>query len=143
MSKFLILILLIAVMFIGGCIEDTSNQGRGTKYVCPDGSIVSDPSLCNIEETTTTKMTTTTTKDENILKIINNTDSLSATGNSLYIYGEVENRGSCTAIFVKVNVKFYKDNQFVKQYLEMKKMMKKINRFGMRGLLRGLMGGRI
>ncbi len=32
-------------------------------------------------------------------------------------------------------------NQFVKQYLEMKKMMKKINKFGMRTLLRGLMGG--
>ncbi len=32
-------------------------------------------------------------------------------------------------------------NSFIKQYLEMKKMMKKINRFGMRTLLRGLMGG--
>ncbi|MBW1871695.1 MAG: signal recognition particle protein, partial [Deltaproteobacteria bacterium] len=34
-------------------------------------------------------------------------------------------------------------NQFVKQYLEMKKMMKKINRFGMKSLMRGLMGGRL
>jgi len=34
-------------------------------------------------------------------------------------------------------------NQFIKQYLEMKKMMKKINRFGMKGLMRGLMGGRL
>jgi signal recognition particle subunit SRP54 len=34
-------------------------------------------------------------------------------------------------------------NQFVKQYLEMKKMMKKINRFGMKSLMRGLMGGRM
>ena len=33
-------------------------------------------------------------------------------------------------------------NSFVKQYLEMKKMMKKINRFGMKTLMRGLMGGR-
>ncbi len=33
-------------------------------------------------------------------------------------------------------------NQFVKQYLEMKKMMKKINRFGMKTLMRGLTGGR-
>jgi signal recognition particle subunit SRP54 len=33
-------------------------------------------------------------------------------------------------------------NQFVKQYLEMKKMMKKINRFGMKTLMRSLMGGR-
>jgi signal recognition particle subunit SRP54 len=34
-------------------------------------------------------------------------------------------------------------NSFVKQYLEMKKMMKKINRFGMKSLMRGLMGGRL
>jgi len=32
-------------------------------------------------------------------------------------------------------------NQFVKQYLQMKKMMKKVNRFGMKSLMRGLMGG--
>ncbi|HOX44286.1 MAG TPA: signal recognition particle protein [Myxococcota bacterium] len=34
-------------------------------------------------------------------------------------------------------------NQFVKQYLEMKKMMKKINKFGMKTLLRSLMGGKM
>jgi len=34
-------------------------------------------------------------------------------------------------------------NQFIKQYLQMKKMMKKINRFGMKSLMRGLMGGRL
>jgi signal recognition particle subunit SRP54 len=34
-------------------------------------------------------------------------------------------------------------NSFVKQYLEMKKMMKKINRFGMKTLMRSLMGGRL
>jgi len=34
-------------------------------------------------------------------------------------------------------------NQFVKQYLEMKKMMKKINKFGMRTLVRSLMGGKL
>jgi signal recognition particle subunit SRP54 len=34
-------------------------------------------------------------------------------------------------------------NSFVKQYLEMKKMMKRINRFGMKTLMRGLMGGRL
>jgi signal recognition particle subunit SRP54 len=33
-------------------------------------------------------------------------------------------------------------NQFIKQYLEMKKMMKKINKFGMGRVMRGLMGGR-
>ena len=33
-------------------------------------------------------------------------------------------------------------NMFVKQYLEMKKMMKKINKFGMRSVMRGLLGGR-
>jgi signal recognition particle subunit SRP54 len=32
-------------------------------------------------------------------------------------------------------------NQFIRQYLEMKKMMKKINRFGMKTLFRSLMGG--
>ncbi len=34
-------------------------------------------------------------------------------------------------------------NSFVKQYLEMKKMMKKINKFGMRSAMRGLLGGRM
>jgi signal recognition particle subunit SRP54 len=34
-------------------------------------------------------------------------------------------------------------NQFVKQYLEMKKMMKKINKFGMGKVMRGLFGGRM
>jgi signal recognition particle subunit SRP54 len=34
-------------------------------------------------------------------------------------------------------------NSFVKQYLEMKKMMKKINKFGMRTLMRSLMGGKM
>jgi len=34
-------------------------------------------------------------------------------------------------------------NQFIKQYLEMKKMMKKFNRFGMRTIMRSLMGGRM
>jgi Signal recognition particle GTPase len=33
-------------------------------------------------------------------------------------------------------------NQFVKQYLEMKKIMKKVNRFGVKSLMRGMMGGR-
>lgn len=33
-------------------------------------------------------------------------------------------------------------NQFIKQYLEMKKMMKKINKFGMGRAMRSLMGGR-
>ncbi len=34
-------------------------------------------------------------------------------------------------------------NQFVKQYLEMKKMMKKINKFGMGKVMRGMFGGRM
>ncbi|MBN2494158.1 MAG: signal recognition particle protein [Deltaproteobacteria bacterium] len=34
-------------------------------------------------------------------------------------------------------------NQFVKQYLQMKKLMKRANKFGMRTLMRSLMGGRI
>ncbi len=34
-------------------------------------------------------------------------------------------------------------NQFIKQYLEMKKMMKKINRFGMKSMMRGLMKGQM
>jgi signal recognition particle subunit SRP54 len=34
-------------------------------------------------------------------------------------------------------------NQFIKQYLEMKKMMKKINKFGVKSLMRGLMSGRV
>ncbi|HUU00339.1 MAG TPA: signal recognition particle protein [Myxococcota bacterium] len=32
-------------------------------------------------------------------------------------------------------------NQFIKQYLQMKKMMKRVNRFGMKSMMRGLMGG--
>lgn len=44
--KFYIIILgLVSTMLIAGCTSQTQTQ-QVTKYVCPDGSTVSDASLC-------------------------------------------------------------------------------------------------
>lgn len=60
MKKIPIALLLIAVLFIGGCVGgDTTGQSVAKEYVCPDGSTVSDPSFCKAEETATTEETTT------------------------------------------------------------------------------------
>ena len=116
MKKILIALLIIAIFFVSGCIENTSNQNTETKYVCPDGSIVSDPLNCEVEKNTTTEMTTTTIEDEYIIKIIN--VNTSSDTNYLYITGEVKNNGSCPTTFTKVVAKLYKDNQFLKQYYD-------------------------
>lgn len=107
------LMLVLAVIFVGGCTEKEASE---TKYVCPDGSVVSDTSLCNAEKNETIE--TGVTESENVLKIVNNTRSLSPDGNYLYISGIVENHGSCVANFVKVKVKFYKEKQVIEQYFE-------------------------
>jgi len=42
-SKYLLItLLLIGVIFISGCIQQTPKR----EYVCSDGSVVSDPKLC-------------------------------------------------------------------------------------------------
>jgi hypothetical protein len=52
MKRITLVILLISVVFLSGCI---SQSGEKTKYVCPDGSVVSDVSKC--PKTTTTSTT--------------------------------------------------------------------------------------
>ena len=49
--KTIILLLLLMTVLISGCVSQQ-------KYVCPDGTVVSEPSLC---QTTTTMITTSTT----------------------------------------------------------------------------------
>lgn|GEM_PF-2960981 len=112
MRKILAAMLIFAVFLVAGCTEEDT----GTKYVCPDGSVVSEPSLCNVEKNETSVTTTTKAENENIIKIVNNTDALLPGGNYLSITGWVENNGICVARFVKVNAKFYKDEELVKQY---------------------------
>jgi len=51
MKKIVLLTLLVMTILISGCVSQK-------EYVCPDGTVVSGPSLC---QTTTTLMTTTTT----------------------------------------------------------------------------------
>ena len=53
MKRLIILLILMTVVVISGCINQK-------KYVCPDGSVVSDPTLC--PKTTITITTTTTIK---------------------------------------------------------------------------------
>ena len=48
MRKILITLFLIGVLFISGCVQQTPKK----EYVCPDGSTVSDASMCS--QTTTT-----------------------------------------------------------------------------------------
>ena len=48
MKKILILLMLACIITVSGCVEGTTETV--TKYVCPDGSMVSDSSSCSIEE---------------------------------------------------------------------------------------------
>ena len=54
MKVMLLLALLVMVILISGCVSQR-------EYVCSDGTIVSEPSLCQTTTTTTASPTTTTT----------------------------------------------------------------------------------
>lgn len=115
MKKIMAAFIIVAVLFVAGCIEKNEPE---VKYVCPDGSVVSEPSLCNAEANETEESVVTEIENEDVLEITNNTQSLSSSGNYLYINGIVQNHGLCVARFVKVNAKFYKENQVIDQYFE-------------------------
>ena len=48
MKKAILLIgLIVLIMVLGGCIEQSPIQSPSTQYVCPDETIVNSPELCS------------------------------------------------------------------------------------------------
>ena len=113
MKRFLALFLILLVFLVAGCVEDSSNQNEETNYVCPDGSVVSDPSDCSLEnETTTTSETTTSIEEETYpLEVLNATKRVE--NNYFYISGVVKNLESFSSIYTKVVVKFYESEEVI------------------------------
>lgn len=50
MNKAILGFIIVSIVLISGCVGE-SPTGQVTQYVCPDGSIVSDASLCSKQET--------------------------------------------------------------------------------------------
>ena len=102
LSGFLILSL-IGIIFLSGCAE------KETKFVCPDGSVVSDSSLCPEEKTEVPETKPTYTQEKVIIydssgeiqesqtsAVLKQTDGASS---NLYQGGEIELTISASSIF--------------------------------------------
>jgi len=112
MKKIIILLFLISILFLSGC-----QTREVTKYVCQDGTSVSNLDDCSSTETsegadesTSKVQREVTPQPEPTLEIVSDSSYIDDNG-WMHIIGEVKNKGNIEARYVKIIITLYDENE--------------------------------